>query len=261
MDIITQFNEIVKTLSPYSLKTVKITPSAKAPSHIWSSKFSGKPYWPKGKPYPKTHEGDDLFLLAQINFEEVPALAGFPETGLLQFFIAADDVYGMEFDLPIEEVINAPDGYRVVYHPTVDKDTSLLESTLPELGEDDYLPTAGEYSVSFSMDEEIPSATDYRFEQYVGDVFDLPEELGEYVYENLTSDGSKLGGYAYFTQEDPRGYQNKGQNWVLLFQMDTEYADGIDIMWGDAGVGNFFIEPDRLAKGDFSRVWYNWDCS
>ncbi|MBO7381562.1 MAG: DUF1963 domain-containing protein, partial [Neisseriaceae bacterium] len=33
------------------------------------------------------------------------------------------------------------------------------------------------------------------------------------------------------------------------------------IMWGDAGVGNFFITADDLKKRDFSRVLYNWDCA
>ncbi|MDN5490601.1 MAG: DUF1963 domain-containing protein, partial [Acinetobacter sp.] len=41
---------------------------------------------------------------------------------------------------------------------------------------------------------------------------------------------------------------------------DTGEAEGIEIMWGDSGVGNFFIHPDDLEKRDFSKVVYNWDC-
>jgi uncharacterized protein YwqG len=33
-----------------------------------------------------------------------------------------------------------------------------------------------------------------------------------------------------------------------------------DIMWGDVGVGNFFIDYNDLLKKDFSKVLYNWDC-
>ena len=40
----------------------------------------------------------------------------------------------------------------------------------------------------------------------------------------------------------------------------TIYSDG-EIMWGDYGVANFFIHPDDLAKKDFPKVLYNWDCS
>ena len=38
-------------------------------------------------------------------------------------------------------------------------------------------------------------------------------------------------------------------------------GDGEDeIMWGDCGVGNFFISSDDLKRLDFSRVLYTWDC-
>ena len=43
---------------------------------------------------------------------------------------------------------------------------------------------------------------------------------------------------------------------ILLFQLDTTE----DIMWGDSGVGNFFIKKEDLVKKDFSKVWFNWDC-
>nr|WP_243103827.1 YwqG family protein [Clostridium sp. JN-1] len=50
-----------------------------------------------GMEYPKASNGEYLRLLAQINFEEVPHLEPFPQKGILQFFILADDVYGLDF--------------------------------------------------------------------------------------------------------------------------------------------------------------------
>jgi uncharacterized protein YwqG len=41
--------------------------------------------------------------------------------------------------------------------------------------------------------------------------------------------------------------------------LDSEDAEN-EIMWGDSGVGNFFIHPEDLKKRDFSKVFYNWDC-
>ncbi|MCL2424330.1 MAG: DUF1963 domain-containing protein, partial [Micrococcales bacterium] len=74
--------------------------------------------------------------------------------------------------------------------------------------------------------------------------------------------GHHIGGYPLFTQWDPRDDNDDfAGHTTLLFQLDTDQAGGIDIMWGDMGVGNFFIEPDRLAVLDFSNVLYNWDCS
>ena len=66
-------------------------------------------------------------------------------------------------------------------------------------------------------------------------------------------------GYPYFTQDDPRPEDSPYD--TLLFQMDSEMSDGIDyIMWGDMGVGNFFIDLEDLKNCDFSRVLYTWDC-
>ena len=45
---------------------------------------------------------------------------------------------------------------------------------------------------------------------------------------------------------------------ICLFQMDTD--DDAEIMWGDSGVANFFIQEKDLAAEDFSDVLYNWDC-
>jgi len=85
----------------------------------------------------------------------------------------------------------------------------------------------------------------------------IEDELREELYDNFQSTGHKIGGYAYFTQEDPRLYKDQFKDYILLLQIDS-----IDeIMWGDCGVANFFIHPDDLARKDFSKVMYNWDCS
>ena len=44
---------------------------------------------------------------------------------------------------------------------------------------------------------------------------------------------------------------------LLLFQLDSD--EGMDLMWGDMGVGHFFIREADLAARDFSRVLYDWD--
>ncbi|WP_370979424.1 YwqG family protein [Agaribacterium sp. ZY112] len=259
MSVIEGFDKVVEKLKPHSLKTIKITASIEAPKHSWSSKFAGLPYWPLGKAYPRTNEGEELLLLAQINFEELPTLEGYPTTGIVQFFIADDDMYGLSFDRPIEDLLANPDTYQVIYHPEVIKDESLLDDNLPLADGDSYLPVAREYSLLFAVAEELASPTDYRFEKIAGDVFELDDEVAEYVFDKLCTTGSKVGGYAYFTQSDPR--QGQAEDWLLLFQMDSSNVEEIDIMWGDAGVCNFFIEPAKLLCCDFSRVWYNWDCS
>ena len=72
----------------------------------------------------------------------------------------------------------------------------------------------------------------------------------------LSVDGHKLGGYPSFTQADPRGEDD--DDLVLLFQLDTVREMGV--LWGDAGIANFFIRRADLLAQDFSRVAYHWDC-
>ena len=66
-------------------------------------------------------------------------------------------------------------------------------------------------------------------------------------------------GHPYFTQYDPR--DPGGPYDTLLLQIDTD-GEGRDdyVMWGDAGVGNFFINRGKLEQLDFSDVMYTWDC-
>lgn len=46
-----------------------------------------------------------------------------------------------------------------------------------------------------------------------------------------------------------------------LFRPDTAQDRKDLVLWGDCGVGNFFIRREDLLRRDFSRVLYIWDCS
>ncbi|MEG4347613.1 DUF1963 domain-containing protein [Microcoleus sp. A003_D6] len=97
---------------------IKITYERKA-TDLWSSKFGGVPYLPKGYDFPKDSEGKYMHLLAQLNFEEifaqVPYLAPFPTKGILQFYIGRTGWYGMD----TEKLDNQTD-FKVLYFPETD---------------------------------------------------------------------------------------------------------------------------------------------
>ncbi|MEL6214380.1 MAG: DUF1963 domain-containing protein [Pseudomonadota bacterium] len=76
----------------------------------------------------------------------------------------------------------------------------------------------------------------------------------------MDSPSHQIGGYAVFTQTDPRSYEGKDEDWQVLLQLDSQTIGDLDMMWGDVGIANFFIRPADLAARDFSQVWYNWDC-
>ncbi|MCR1934088.1 YwqG family protein [Clostridium tepidum] len=245
-------NEIEETMKPYikiKLKEQKTMP--------WESKLGGDPYLEIGMEYPKTSCGEYLRLLVQINFEEVPHLEFFPEKGILQFYILADDIYGLDLK---NQCIQ--DTFRVIYIPDVVKDREKLIkdfSFLGELEEKWYMPFNNEGRIEFLAEKYMPvSWEDYRFNDLYSSL-NLEEELVDDYIENLRADGCKIGGYPVFTQSDPRYYDKNLERFdTLLLQLDCE--DKCDLMFGDSGVANFFINKEDLKNLDFSKVLYNWDC-
>lgn len=243
---------------------------------LWQSKVGGDPYLPKGADYPRHPDGHALTLLAQINFAEVPKLPDFPEKGILQFFIDGtdeDECYGMNWDNQREQT-----GFRVVYYADVlENIDDLVTDFSPYAVENrEYgLPFVGQYSMAFQLGKQVLTTADFHWSRLLGfpefcseewDNLDEEEEQGlyeviEYYSDNIDETGHRLGGYPHFTQDDPRAYKDTViQDYILLFQIDTDWEDGKEIMWGDGGVANFFINPDDLKNLDFSKVLYTWDC-
>lgn len=226
------------------------------------SKFGHYPKLPAGFAYPKDEAGNYLYPLAQINFSEVPALSGYPSSGLLQFYISVhDDVFGIDF-----EDNQSQKKFRVLYfeeHEVEDHQTDF--SFLQEVMSMDSSPVYKPHALNFSVKDEYIGLGDAGYENNAGKVVQqiadkypaIKEELEESLYDEFSNSGHKIGGYAFFTQEDPRLYDDIKQHYILLLQIDTDD----EIMWGDSGVANFFIHPGDLAKKDFSKVIYNWDCT
>ncbi|MEO1574777.1 MAG: DUF1963 domain-containing protein [Pseudomonadota bacterium] len=241
-----------------ALPAIKIRLSGKKASSPIASKVGGRPYWTADLEYPVGSDGQPLHLLAQINFAEISAgLDTLPETGLLQFFIASEDLYGSDFSKP-DPTSEKKRNYAVVFHAQPDT-TQHVDGTGPDPhNDDDLLPMRGESTMTFERSDSRPSPHDCRFETLLPGVrmMEASEPLYDYAADGY---GHQLGGYATFTQTDPR--EGDGDDWQLLFQIDSETVGELDMMWGDVGIANFFILPDDLARGDFSRVWYNWDCS
>lgn len=251
--------QLSKTLQPYiSISAEKRTTSLR------ESKFGGNPYFPKTLNYPQDPNGENMRLLAQINFEEIPPLEGFPESGILQFFISPhDDVIGIDFD----DMTNQS-SFKVLYHEEIlEDDHKLLENVGVYTMSDEFeFPVEHELALSFEVKQEPISSEDFRMEGELEDTLNLlqdeelhEEDLWEIYFEEFSGEGHKIGGYPYFTQSDPRhGEKRYEDHTILLLQIDTDDPNGI--MWGDAGVANFFITREDLERRNFANVLYNWDC-
>ncbi len=249
--------------------TVRIKPAPADSSlpfekKVCSSKFGGLPYWTRGEEYPKAQDGANLYLLAQINFAEVPHIDDYPNRGLLQIFIKADGTYGCSFDSEQKD-------WRIVWREVFSPSLAMSEAELWEMGvkcageenSEMPLPLQKEYALSF---EKCKTYSHPHLDDFDGVLKNAAQVLGfpiydKSCYELLDSDSlsafycddeqHQIGGYPDFTQNDVR---REGD--VLLFQMDGAG----EISWGDSGFANFFISPDDLRVHNFSNVLYNWDC-
>lgn len=202
--------------------------------------------------------GAPLYLLAQINFEQIPHIKDFPEKGLLQIFISGDDgVYGLDFDNEYSQ-----SGWCLRYLEEVPKLVDESSIYKFQYSEDTELPLEKDtaFLLKAHLDKQVITMNDIHFDEVVDTYLD--ENLKEIMQDDEAMDElndlftlipCQIGGYPFFTQYDPR---QEDSNEVLLFQLYSQDH----ILWGDSGVGNFFISKEDLKNKDFSHVRYYWDC-
>lgn len=227
------------------------------------TRIGGLPVWPTdGTPLPVDARGNRMIFLAQVNLEgnNIP---DFPQTGLLQFFVAADDVYGCDF--PTYGGGKDDGKFRVCYWESL----KFMDVVL------DYYD-----DIEVMSEEETPLVVKDRMDLTTvmtrGDLFDMPpgrgtrereeatyavpeEDTGSLVdyFEALPFETFHVGGHPSFTQEDIRGNRHYAEyDYVLLSMGSIEDV----VVFGDDGIGAFFIRPEDLRKRDFTKVLWNWDC-
>ena len=279
MDIKQLLEKTYEYLPP--VPAIRLTVETGEPG-LFDSKIGGTPYFPQSMEYPtgkkNVFEGQPLVLLAQLNFDKLPHIPDFPQKGILQFFVAADDLYGMTPDYG--EGMTRQDNFRVIYHENVITDESELLSAeeIPHYTGDKecFLPFRGEYKLTAAQPSDMPpTLTDFRFgdaflkaynkfaDEPVDDFWDIDEDIYDELYDSMDFPHAVIGGYPIFTQDDPRMVEDVADCDTLLFELDSVYdtEHGLNICWGDMGTGSFMIPRDRLKALDFSRVLYNYDCS
>ena len=205
-----------------------------------------------------------MIVLAQINFSEMPKLSEFPESGILQIFLAAfDDLYGWD---GVEKTSNRS-GYHVRYFPNIESDSSKLVqdfSFLPDLEQKGIvLPGGLDCRLAFDKKNDLVSISDSEFQSsfthnLIKALGPLENRIWNWFDRKSDRVAHQIGGSPDFVQADPRGQLEKDKEWVLLFQMDSD--DDAGILWGDSGIGNFSIVKTALERQDFSDVRYEYAC-
>ena len=265
-------NEVIEIIR--NREYIRIFAEANDNTGIFSSKFGGVPYVANDDIIPVDSDNNQLALLAQINCGELPENDLYPKVGLLQFWIARDSNFGLD----------NRDSYCIKYIANIDESVSekdILEKydILDENSNEVHSPFKSKnasFSLTFEKGMSTITSTDCHFEDIalktIQDLFpneeisDLYDDLDNDVYSTLfkSFEGVQhaIGAYPTFTQWDPRNPDDTDTYNVMLLQIESMCSTDSnenEIMWGDSGVANFFIDSEKLEKLDFNDVLFNWD--
>lgn len=240
--------QIPKLLEPYedflksTIKPSNLILFTLEETKPWESKLGGCPYLEDIEQYPIGENGRPMMFFVQINLEEMPPLPDFPQKGLLQFYVEADECYGL-------------DGVCVVkYIPEYKKDEAALVSKNPYSHDyEENLPFSENCKLSFTQ-KEVFIGTDCP--EYQEQFDDVSEEVSDALYDLCDAGDSRVGGYPLFVQSAPAYYNS--EEYVLLLQLDIDDTSGL--MFGDSGNCNFIISREDLLARKFSDVEYDWQC-
>ncbi len=230
---------------------------------IFDSKIGGKAYLPADAEYPYDRaigcEKNPLVLLAQINLDRLPPYKDYPQKGMLQFFITANDDYGIDWNDHASSISS-----RVLYYSDIIYDESKLKEP-PEIAYDEeHVPFQHELSIHFqSCQVPINSLSDYIGDAYAKALETLGVEPSDVTNEQETEILNAFG-YSFTGLCDNLNYcQGDPTPEVyteLLIQIDSDCDGELEIMWKDAGTAHFFIEPKKLTSRDFTTTYYQYDC-
>ncbi|VTX75957.1 YwqG family protein [Gemella haemolysans] len=242
---------------------------------VADSKFGGIPYIAKDSAVPKDSNNMQLALLAQINCTELPENDLYPKEGLIQFWISRNDDFGL----------NNKKDYCVRYIKEIEDDITNEDvlnkyNLLNENNDEEYSPFNKKntsFALKFKKSMSTITSNDFQFEELalqtirelfpnenVKDLYDdLEREVFNTLFKAFTGVNHAIGAYPTFTQWDPRNPDEPNAYGITLLQVDSQWesdSNSAQIMWGDCGVANFFINKEKLENLEFEDVLFNWDC-
>ncbi len=248
-------NQFEESLIGYEREVVRIVaePNDDLPLEdklkLRASKFLGLPFFPLEKEYPKDKKGKPMIMVAQLNFGEIPPIRNFPHDGILQLFLSPTEWYDEDSE--------------ILYHSREELEKPMLND-FSFLSNDDFeeIPIGRVHKLTFHRGMDKGGMEDCQFDYDFGQddhwefIDRLTEQQSEEFDKYFDASGHKIGGYAEFTQSDPRDYDSKKKDDVQLLQIDVDDF----IMFGDNGLGHVFIDAESLLLKDFSKAYFYWDC-
>lgn len=251
------FEKIKEQTKKECYKVVLSSPSPE----ITDNKIGGKPYLPIGEEYPVNKDGEPMALLLQISLDDID-LPNFNKKGVLEIFV------NRNINKPLEYAIRCFD---------IGQEYQKADS-LPDVDTKNFI-LDGEYKISVKKSFCYMPSTDYRWDNITrriikdtcdinvetlidlsmfADDFDFTELFCE-NYSPINGALFTIGGYADFTQDDPRYGKLKDVESDCLFKLDSLTDERIFHI-GDMGIICGMISEKDLVNGDYHQAIVDWTC-
>lgn len=248
-------------LDAQKLPAVRLAPDSGGAITADGSRLGGPVALAEGQAWPVSKRGNKMEFLAQLDFATLPPLEGFPADGVLQFFILQDDdLWGIDVDNPQASDV------AVLYRPNSAGTEPMTPNppVKPEESNSPFWPhetrTNGVALNGTAFTDTMPYNHWMLDAKQDGNVrrpgFDQWEALLESRETGKTL-VHQAGGYPVFVQWDFRKPDKLDDYDTVLLRLTSDDF----LMWGDVGEANFLIRSEDLAKRDFSKVIFWWDCS
>ena len=249
--------EMIRWYRSLARPALILTPAAD-PGADTGMRLGGAPWFADGEQWPVDGSGRQLEFVAQLDFARLPRLDDFPDAGILRFFIGRNDIYGVNFDAPEQGDI------AVLWYPGP-REGGRTDPAL-SLTDDDGSPFQDERvrvegkAFEAALASDLPDSSSCEVQARLDGQSRRPgiDELEDELFEIAESRpyGHRIGGHPTFTQADFRepGKHDEFDRVLLALTSDES------IMWGDVGEAVFMIRAADLARRDFSRIAFYWDC-
>lgn len=253
--------KISEIIEEYKKRTEKECYSAEIVSgepSILEDKLGGTPYLPIGEEYPKDKNGDYMPLLLQVNLKNIE-LEGYPREGILEVFMDKGVTYPCE--------------YAIRYY----EEGREYQEVLPQIDTSEFV-VENPFKLEFNKEVCNMPITDYRFAKVIGSIVkdlygqennmeyfmhadDYLSELDGDWYDvfgkEIKTHDITIGGYADFTQYDPRESVSLNKD-ECLFKIDSNANPKIFI--GDSGIIFSLISKEDIENRNFTNALVDWDC-
>ena len=225
---------------------------------IFDNKIGGIPYLPLGEAYPLDKHGNPMALLLQLNCKDID-LPNFPKTGYLEIYMNAN--LSADTECTVKHFDTKP--HQTIF-PKIDLSNFIVQRP---------------YAIKLQKTTCHMPVADYRFDKTftdistrygrpIQDIFELDkifpnesnidEEFITLLDKELKNPRITIGGYADFTQDDPRFYDEPKD--LCILKVDSCYQKGRLIDIGDAGILNVYTHANDFKNKNFDSVQLVWDC-